>query len=58
MNHYLLILEQDYRQLRREVGEVKAQRDHLQRELLRVEHELRESRLTKDRWKRLWMRDY
>ena len=54
----LVNLEQDYRQLRREVGEVKAQRDHLQRELLRVEHELQESRLTKDRWKRLWMRDY
>ena len=58
-NESLIVnLEQDYRQLRRTVGEVKAERDHLQRELLRVEHELHESRLTKERWKRLWMRDY
>ncbi len=51
-------LEKDYRQLRCEVGEARAERDHLKGELLKVKQELRESRLTKERWKRLWMRDY
>ena len=51
-------LEADYRELRRAVGVAEAERDHLRRELLRVENELYESRLTKERWKRLWMRDY
>ena len=51
-------LESDYRELRRAIGEAEAERDHLRRELLRVENELYESRLTKERWKRLWMRDY
>ena len=58
-NESLIVdLEKDYRQLRFEAGEARAERDHLKGELLRVEQELRESRLTKERWKRLWMRDY
>lgn len=50
-------MERDYRDLRRQIGEVKAERDHLHRELLRLEQELKESRDTKERWKRLWKRD-
>ena len=53
----VLNLERDYRNLRRQVGEISAERDHLRNELLRVEQELIESRETKDRWKRLWRRD-
>lgn len=50
-------LEKDYRNLRRKIGEISAERDHLSKELQRVEQELLESRETKDRWKRLWKRD-
>ncbi len=57
-NSIIVNLEQDYRHLRKEVGELRAEKAHLEREIARVEQELHETRLTKERWKRLWMRDY